>query len=1124
MKKTFMAKFKLLFTVILALTMAFSLLSSVACKSKGGDDSSSSSSSTTTITERTDTKTLKNGDFEFGTANTAITSFPVSSSINWSRSNNSSNGTSAPTSSYSSGVIDTREFKYEYDEDGFVALDEDGKPVHLLNEDGEKIELFNAIAKNKNDQFIKIYEKEEDGSNKKDENGNDIYTYYNPRTPSYYGLTDYSDQDGLTGGGKILMINNRNSSEEGLGTAQYFSYSGGGLTLLPGETGKIELWLMTKDLVSAMDEDFTDYGAWIEIDTTLGSINTPATRIKNIDTDGQWTKFTFFVEGSNYAQTTINVKVGLGLGNKNIKQEYVEGYVFVDDVYFNKVDKEEIPTSSNFSSAVYHGEFLNKGDDGQTDSYFDKNFKTEYLSVSTIIANPTTGSEYAFLAEDYAVNTNYTDVITVIDCKKEEQPFVTTPEFLDQNSIVEELNNYTGSTGVNDAGSYQTTWTTFDALGLNNPFDKTDIFEIKYTKEANISYETNIFSLGDENLMISFWVKTKLNPAVSGLNVYLVDKGDLNCEPVEVAIKENFITVEGENEENDDWTKFTVIVSNNYKAQEGDTVKTRFFSIKLVLGPTKVTDSIFAFSKGSAYLANLSAMFLIKNDELNEVASVEKTNNTVIERVLQADLTNTSTKTESTDNYTFTYGGMVDSIENGVVNGINKYSGVIGNHNRVGGTKTAISQEGTIAGLFNTEFIDNYSADTFGAYKSDIKNWLSSVETNNEYLQPLMINNSVDGISYGYIGESTAITSNTTALISLKVKIFGNSTAYIYLTDADDKKDFSILGVNAEHQNLGDNIDQLVNGDYILALNAQDINTVTGDSGYATVSFLIKTGNKGINFRLEMWNGPRLFNAESADTTGRNAGIVLFDEYSFTSGVDLDIQLIKLKSKFNSNLINVTGIDYDYSFQTADANKQIFTRLPSTVLTDENPDGITRYYDLTDKNNTKTAYMSNGFFTVSDLTSIDVTNEIDERTVEDSSDNDTSTSTDDGETTSYSPFLYFTSLAVSVVLILALLAIVVKHVITSIKKKKAKNHSYYDKNLREVAFENIKAKTKETKFKEEYDYDNIESNLIEETEETEEVETETEVLEETETEQVETEIEETLEETKETEETETPKE
>ncbi len=1115
MKKFFMTKFKLLLTVILALTMAFSLLSSVACKDKKDDDKSSDTTTTQTIKERTDSKTLKNGDFEFGTANTALTSFPVQSPNNWTRSTTSYADTSAPGSSYTSGIIDTREVKYEYDDEGYLKL-KDGEPVKALDEDGKEISVFEQIAKNKDKQFIKVYKTDASGELELDEDGNKIFDhYYNPRTPSYYGFTDYTNEDeALTGGGKILMINNYNSAKEGLGTAQYYSYSAGGLSILPGQTGKLELWLMTKDLVADVDEEM-DFGAWIEISTTLGSISDiPATRVKNINTEGEWTKFTFYIEGSNFAQTTLSLKVGLGLGNKSNEQEYVQGYTFVDDVYFSIIDEEEIIPTADFESALYNGTSLISKNEKEThELLFKSKFNKDYYTNATY-DYPTTGSEYVYLDDTFQPNDNYTSVVTTINCTKAEYPISSTD--LSSGATVTELDNFIGGTGVNEAGSSSVGWKSFSELNLNNPFSKTDILHFEYTKEANIAYETSTFPVaGNQNLMISFWVKTDLNPAVSGLNVYLLDKGTnmTNLKPTEVAIKEAFITTEGDNEEYDDWTKLSVIVSNNFKLNETDddsNIATRYFSIKLVLGPTSKTDNIHAFPKGNAYLANVSALLLDKNDDIDEVASIEKTTSTPVERVLQADLANTTTKTEKTDSYTFSYSEYVDDITTGVVD-VAKYKGLVGNHKSVGGDKTQYSQENTVAGLFNSEHLTTYiSNGLFGNYNdtNEITHWINSVDKgDNKYLQPLMIYNKADGISYGYVGEQTTINSNTTALVSLKVKIFGNSTAYIYLSNADDKNEFSILGVRAEHKNLGDGITQVVNGDYLLTLTANDINNVTGGNGYATVTFLVSAGNENINFRLEMWNGPRVYDETVAAADDRKAGIVLFDGYSFTSGVSLETQLIKLKSKYSNKLTNVASDTYDYSYQTAEESKQIFTRLPSKVLTDANPDGVTRYYTESDTNNTKTAYMSSKFFVVSDLTSINVTNEIDERTVEDTSDNEESTTTTEtDEPTSYSPLLYFTSLAVSIVLILALLAIVVKYIVTAIKKKKAKSQSYYDKDLREIAVENIKAKAKEAKFKEEYDYDNMEANIIEEP-------TEDEALQEESTEEA---VEETAEETEET--------
>ena len=97
--------------------------------------SSSSSSSA-----RTDYQVVTNGDFEFGTDEKAATDYPVSSSINWTRSNDSLLN-SATSSSKLSGIIDT---------------DPD---------------VYKEIAESQN--FAKVSE---------DENAE----YFNPRTPEYY--------------------------------------------------------------------------------------------------------------------------------------------------------------------------------------------------------------------------------------------------------------------------------------------------------------------------------------------------------------------------------------------------------------------------------------------------------------------------------------------------------------------------------------------------------------------------------------------------------------------------------------------------------------------------------------------------------------------------------------------------------------------------------------------------------------------------------------------------------------------------------------------------------------------------------------------------------------------------
>ena len=510
----------------------------------------------------------------------------------------------------------------------------------------------------------------------------------------------------------------------------------------------------------------------------------------------------------------------------------------------------------------------------------------------------------------------------------------------------------------------------------------------------------------------------------------------------------------------------------------------------MVIGPTDVTESIYSFPIGNVSIANIQALKLTKNDELDEVSSIEKTKDTNVKEVsLSADLTSANTDEEEKDSYTFTYGEKIDSIQNGVVDEILNYVGVVGNHNRVGGDNTPMKQDGTVAGLINTEFLRDVDSESKNIYGLD-ETTITAIEklaaaalenSTNSYLQPLMINNTKAGISYGYVGNSNTIAANTTALITLKVKVIGNATANIYLVNTKNNATFNVLDVNVDRKELISNtygsdkrfadaetnaeiINQTVNGKYELSLTATD----TPSDGFTTVSFLIKTGTEAVNFRVEMWNGARRDTDTTTVANSSSEGIVIFDDFKFASSVNYENETLGLKQETD----NYDGIA-----------EQKFTRIPSKVLTDAHPEnGEVRTYGDDDAD-TAVAYKKGTYFIVSDLSTINVEHELDEITVEEDNE-DTSTDTETTEKTSYNPFLYFTSLAVSVVLIVALLAIVVKHFVGIIKKKRARSKSYYDAGLRDKANEKILGakKEKEVKFKDEYDYNNMESNIIEEDE------------------------------------------
>ena len=1107
MKKSFTAKSKILLTVILTLIMAFSVVTSVACKKKTTTTNNNNSTTTTTITERTDNKLLKNGDFEFGTANTKLTEYPVYSSINWTKSNDSMNNSTASSSSYASGIIDTREYKYSYDKDGYVAL-ENGQPVLEKDENGNPIKAYHQILSNKSSQFedfIVEYEKDANGQEIINADGSKNPVYYNPHSPSYYGLTTYDvkDEDGLTGGGKVLMINNHSANDEG--AAQYFS-SSSSLTLNPGENGRFDVWVLTKDISSKLMTSQTEIGAYIHLETTVGSITSPATRIKNIITNGEWAKFSVYIVGSNFAKTTISLRLGLGIGSKDLKAEYAEGYAFFDDASFTVLDKDEVlPTSYDLGSfdlydtanvTLEESKFtLNNGA-----THNNALFNTFSLPIKDNTPDDATDKDYKDYKYLYTTNftpyDNYSTFTYGINCAKPETGFDLGDWNNDNKSNYEYLTNSTEPTLNTDSTfSYSTT-------------DKALIFNSK--KPANIAYTTDDIPVpglavgekaSEKNyLKISFWVKTEFTTNGQGLTIQLIDKGTIstaesNYQTITLKINGSesgkYVTKKGVNTEYGDFVKVTVVVQNTFrvnpqvKEAELEAVPDRNFALKFIVGPTApINDKmVLEYPIGKAIIKDFTTMNLTSK----EVESLEKeTDKSVTERTLQADLSNINTESTSTDTYKFNYGKVVHDISKGIVSEVNTYTSVVGNHKMVGGEETTFAQNKTISGLINTANINvdtkesvYYNSDptksVFGSYQEDFNNWLKDSnfdKGNNKYMQPLIINNLEDNVSFGYIGgkggSPTTISANSTAVISVKVKVFGGATAYIYLSNAEDKSTFSILGINAKNTKQN----QEINHKYAFALNAAQ----TDGLGYTEVKLVIKTGEKALKFNVELWNGPRQF----AEGTEIKKGLVIFDDYSCETGKTFSQEISNLKAKFSTDLVGEAN-----SYSKAFSQAQKFTKNPIKVLTDKNPNGETREYNLNDEGATTEALYFNDYFLVADLTTIDTPAQLDERTPEDSSDDTTTTPK---EESSYNPWLFATSLIVTIALIVALLAIVVKKIIDVVKKKKANKHSYYDKDAREKTIDNINKKKNDAKFKEEYDYDNIESNLIEEGEEITETE------------------------------------
>ena len=1063
MKNVFTNKLKSLLILILAILMAFSTMMSYACKKDGSSDTSSSSSAEEEkITEKTDYQVLKNGDFEYGTANTAITAYPASPT-GWSKSYDSINSTNATTSSYGSGIIDTREYKYEYDKDGNVKKDSNGNPIFAKDENGDKIEVFKTIASSNafpkyayeyttDEDGNRVYTKDADGNfiPKLDETGNNVeadpddteFFYYNPGTPFTKGYVTYdtTDKTNVSEGGKILMIHNKIVSEDGRGTAQYYK-SSTTLTLNAGENGLFEAWVLTKDLESIM-EDFTDFGAYVTISSTISSVKAGEVSVNNINTYGNWAKVEIYVKGSTHTSTELTVTFGLGRGSSDYKYEYAERFAFFDDAHFKVLKASEtVPSTSDCDLSV--------------DLY-----DTENKLCTTPFRIP-----YNHTESEFTSASSYLNTVMLIDAVKD-------VETLTLNAGTKTEENYV----------YPYHSSLFNVGATAELVDNAIVFT--YANPSTLSYETEAFTVNyKENLHISFWVKTEIvNRAnsVNGLTVSLMDKGKTASDKgTSVSVLSNFKTTKDSNKEKDDYTMVTVVVSNTYSDEA------RFFSLKFTFGATEAQSDLNLLPKGTATIKDFTKMYL-SDEETSALSSSSETN--VTKRTLQADYSTVPSEDTSKDSYTFNYGLIDDlTIKNNVVSGVQNYTGIVGGHTRTGGSNTAFKQDSTQSGLINSEYIDNYSDALFTAggtsYKADVKAWLNQVEnaSSNKYVQPLMINN--ENSSYGYIGEKISLSTSSTYLISVKVKIFGSAKAYIYLSNADDNETFSVLGVDPITNTYTNETVTKGQYGYCIMLDKSDVNANQKEDGFATVSFLITTGkhdDKARSYRIEMWNGSR-------DGQTNSTGIVFFDSFLSMTSTNRETNLTDLKYTYTKANAYSEGV-YDYTYEKAESGKVTFTQLPTLIKTNADPDGTVHNYAKGDKNYTSTIFMTNGTlengivkggtFIISDLTSIDAPTEVDNTTSSDSSSSSSSGSSN-AETTSYNPFLFATSIIISIALIIALIAVFVKHIITSRKKKRIEKENYYDSSTRDKAHEKILNKKAEQE-KKAYDYDNMENNIEDE--------------------------------------------
>ena len=794
-------KIKNFLVVLLALLMAITMAFATACTTNDdGDDGDGGNGETPTETTLTDYQVLKNGDFEFMTDDETV--YPKSSSIAWSNSLDSGlNGNTAPSTSTNakSGIIDT------YD-------------------DGTNTSPYGKIE------------------SKYKPTGS-----YNPQTPYYYGLVenkfvddaesaDYEDNKTYVNakGSKILMIQNKTSSETILGTAQKFK-SSSTLTVTPDSYAVFSVWVKTMELKSS----FTNNpGAYVAIDLKVGSISYGSVYFNNINTDGEWALLQAKIKGFEYGNTSAYVTLGLGKGNALGKSGYVEGFAYFDNAHFEVYNKKDFDASGDAVTVL-------KEEDVNID-----------MSSKTYVENPTEKATTAasnldkFSTFAYTLNLRQTDALTKLDAINGTVTLNTSDSYNTNNNIL--TNTNIGVAKKSELTVLTDKFDDFDAIGGTGD---TSVIYFNFNKLTSATYVSNAITLAKNSYnLVTFYVKSnavRLNSDM--VKVDVIDYVNEDKQNTSGAFA-SFTTQEVEEENYGDWVKYSIFVDNV-------TDKDAQYKIQISFGPSKddiKNDALFLQS-GFALIADLTAYEISEDlyDLSNTGANVSKISLKGVYGAFGEDV-----EDEDNDIYNTTVDG------HGELEIVNKPTTNLSDYTRKN------CGENVISGIINSKYNANYQG------INNLTTFAKLTSSDNTYAQAVVLQNNV-ATNSALVSNSKNIAANSFVKIAIKLNVSQGAKAKIYVSTSnlvDDNYEVLKLTPNYETDNWTEYLTSEVVGN--------------GSETWTEVAFYIASGNESIDYRVEIWLGDR--NDEDATkTTGtifmENVIISEYDEAEFLYSRDLFI-------------------------------------------------------------------------------------------------------------------------------------------------------------------------------------------------------------------------------------------
>lgn len=1002
--------------LVLCLSLVFLLCTATFTFSACGTSEDDDDSTYTKVEE--DEALLSNGSFEYGVADVKLTAFPRSSVTGWT----SSTDNGATTSAIRSGIIDVSKDAFSvlrsnlYSDDDFVnyvaaayGFDVDAleEAIKTENPDADSDEIDELLK----DLLL----------NGKDEG--EVHTEYLEqfKTPGVHsGQTDT----------KVYMLNNYRDSTKyfNFGTAQKLE-SSSSLSIENGNYGKVSVWVKTSEKMFAASEKS---GANIRITATVNGVAQEVYAAYGIIAS-EWTEYVVYVKADETASCSIKVTLGLGFGggSSSLGKDYTEGTVYFDDVEFEQLSKDE-----------YDAETLGKTVETKTLSYVSSSSSdTDY--VKAVAANENKALLFDLTVENgLAAGAGYFNEIKATE-------FTATNGFTTSNTD--------GRTSATILGS------------ANSSIGTTDITDEAITVSGlkNAAYYIELDSdkfqvLPEKYLALSFKVSNSLSRFDSnGITVFVKD---YNGTEYNLTSSATYTT-------SNDSSVCNLIIKNNfgkslYGTNQNDGIRT--FKIIIYVGPYdftsklnaddfatgSVTFSDFKYASGDSYeyvrtySSDYSSYTVSNTDKTEnyEYFSLISSRADKTVALYAGEISDYTADSSSSGNFTVSpsdIGTIVTRPAN-----VSSYIGIPADHAYVNQDSELFEvNKNNNAGLINTKYLSAYTMlpnvqTAIGAYTDDI--------------QPLVIYNDVAS-AYGYIGPELSIAASTYYTISVKVRVYGDAKAYIYLVDTSTtEKQIESIDVlsNTDGYSYTQESDT-VNHKLMRVIDSSMMQTTGDDRGWLTVTFYIATGANAKTLRLELWNGGR-----DNQTSTQSQGYVFFDKVetsstftepeSWTSAFTTDGILFEA-AKFDAS-IKETAVLYQRPLTTEEKE------FNKTASTDEKIEYNATYIYAENKNTVYAIY--NTIDPVADTSSSDDSEE---------------------ETQSCASFssgtfwLQFSTILLAAVLVFALGAIVVRAIIRKRKANKNDAKSYYT------------VKSRYTKPKDEKEVKNKKEDIVEENESSEEI-------------------------------------